>query len=136
MGVAAFVRLREAAWSMSLEGAFDAPTSKRDRFAVSASAYGATGALVPCVHMATMGLCGLAELGVLHARAAGSGTSAVASLGVRLATEVPLGPQIAARFHGDVVAPLARTTLRVDDEDLWTAPLIATRLGIGLVYRF
>ena len=50
--------------------------------------------------------------------------------------EVPLVERLAVRVHGDVVAPLARTRLQVDAEDLWIAPAVGGRLGIGVAYRF
>jgi hypothetical protein len=136
-GFDAFGRVRAAAWSLGLEVGADAPVSKQDRFASTATVTVVGGAVVPCVHVRSLGLCGLAYLGVLHASSGPeSATSALPALGVRVTTEVPLSERLRARLHGDLISTLSRPTLRLDNLDLWTAYPAAGRLGLGLVYRF
>jgi hypothetical protein len=128
--------VRSGDLSIGLEGRADAFASKRvDAGSVSASLLLAS--ILPCWHPGFVLACGVGSIGALQ----GSGeqvdeprkeTTLFAAAGARLGVELPLGSVLALTGHVDVRANLTRTSLRLDDRDVWTTPPVGGDLGLGV----
>jgi hypothetical protein len=139
-GLTAFVGVRRGFFTLDLEGRADLPQSKAagSGGAVRASFLGAS--LAPCFALSITRACVVGTLGALQGRGEGldrqlSQDTFYAALGVRLAAEFSLTRAVRLRAHGDLQAPLTRTTLRLDQRDVWTTPSAVALLGIGAVYE-
>jgi hypothetical protein len=99
-------------------------------------------ALVPCAHRGIVSACGLIGGGVQR----GAGHDLVAArevtlphvaLGVRLALELPLGAHLFARLHADLLAPLVRGALQVDDRTAFAGAPVEGVVGgaLGATFR-
>jgi hypothetical protein len=58
------------------------------------------------------------------------------ALGARLAFATPLTTKLSLMIHADLTAPLTQTELRVDNVAIWTSPVIALALGLGVAAHF
>ncbi|MDF2692352.1 MAG: hypothetical protein K0S65_735 [Labilithrix sp.] len=90
-----------------------------------------------CAHRGGLFVCGVGVLGDFRAAGTGhllsrSSGSTYVAVGGRLGADVPLGGPFSLVVHGDVLAPLFRPSLRIDDELLWRAPVFAGEFGLGL----
>jgi hypothetical protein len=64
-------------------------------------------------------------------------TSFYAATGVRLGVDVPLGESpLALGAHADLLAPLTRLTLTLDNHDVWKTPPLSGSGGLDLVGHF
>ncbi len=142
LGVTAGAGIRGGNLSLGIEGRADLPASTRLRVDdTSASTALLVASLVPCAHFRNGAACALVTAGAL--RAAGHGLEAprqvtlpYAALGVRFALDVPLAWRLSLALHGDLTTPLSESHLRVDNETVWTSPLLAVALGVGLAAAF
>jgi len=127
-------------WSVSLEGRADLPASREvEGGHITLSML--SGTLVPCLHRRPFSGCLLASFLALR----GSGydlddarqlTTTLLALGSRVALELPSTGAFAVRAHADVLAPLARTTLKVGGQPVWTSPPVSVTLGVAAVVNF
>ena len=53
-----------------------------------------------------------------------------------IGVEIPIGSFLAIQLHGDVLAPLTQITLRLNDRDVWTTPVVSGSLGASLAGTF
>jgi hypothetical protein len=127
-------------FSLDLEGRRDAPTTVAlGRGEITTSVLLAS--VVPCLHRGIAIGCAVVSLGSLQARGGGVNvTSAQSSVflgaGLRGGVEVPVSSLISLVARLEVMAPLIRTTVRLDGDDVWSAPTIAGSLGLGAVVFF
>ena len=56
--------------------------------------------------------------------------------GGRLGVEIPLVAPLAFGFHGDLLASLTRTTLRIDGKEAWSSPPLSGLLGVSALGMF
>jgi hypothetical protein len=140
VGFQAGFGLASARWSMSLEGRADLPASK-DVEGGHITLSTLAGTLVPCVHRGPFAGCVLATVMALR----GSGhdlvdaqqlTTSLFAAGARAAFELPSSSVFGIRAHLDVLAPLARTTLKVGGTPVWTSPPVSAAFGLAAVVRF
>jgi hypothetical protein len=99
------------------------------------------GSLVPC---ATRGLfegCALLAAGVIRASARDlqmpqQVSAPYLAVGARVGMEIPLGSILSIGLHGDVLAPVTETVLRVSGQAVWNSPSISGALGLTVGARF
>jgi len=140
LGGAVQVAARRGSLSLGIEGRADLPAQAALRTgSVSTSLLQAS--LMPCGHRGIFAACLMISGGIM--RASGRGlvdaqptTLPQAALGARLAIEVPLGSALFLDLHGDLVAPLVQSVLRVSGETVWTSPSLSAAGGGGLGARF
>lgn len=132
-------------WSVDVEGEITAPAR---HFTGSASAAVAasllTVAVVPCAHVSVFAGCVVGRGGVLRSEGEGVGEPRRAvepygTLGARVGVELPVLPDVGGLLvvaHGEMVAPVTRIALRLDDADAWLVPSVAARLAAGVGWRF
>jgi hypothetical protein len=140
-GMAAFVGIERARWSLDLEARADVPegTLRADGTGARSSLF--VGTLAPCMRSGPFAGCPLLSMGALSGEGTSDGQGATtfySAAGLRGAFEAPL-PTVAdlrLRVHADGFAPLVRTTLRDRGEDVWTTPALFATAGVGLVGRF
>ncbi len=134
--------LRRGSFSIAAEGHVEtspdsASITPSDR--VEASAL--SGALVPCGHVDLFQICGVATLGsravkALDVLSPRSQSAMFVVLGARGGIEIPLSNAIALRAHGELGAPLLRTTYTIDGIARATTGLVEASLGAGILGRF
>jgi hypothetical protein len=140
-GLSAFAGVRWRDASLALEARADAPafadvpTGGR----ITSWIYGAS--LVPCGHYSVASLCAVGLLGSLQAwssnvSSTGSDQTLFAAAGGRVAVELPLSRLFAFRLHGDLLANLQRSRLRIGADPPWTAPPYMVTLGAGVAVHF
>ena len=140
LGGAVQVAARRGSLSIGIEGRADLPAAAALRTgSVTTSLLEAS--LVPCGHHGVFAACLLVSGGVMRASGRGlvdaqPATLPHAALGARLALEIPLGSAIFVDLHGDAVAPLMQSVLRVSGETVWTSPSLSIACGGGLGARF
>jgi hypothetical protein len=128
--------------SLGLELRADAPASTdvaADGGRASVTFLAAT--VAPCLHASAFFACTLGSFGWLHASGVDvpvpkSGSAFVPALGPRVGIEVPLGRSISLRVRGDLLVNLLRTTVSLDSQPAWTAPLASEMVAAGLAYLF
>ena len=146
-GISAFARARLSIWSLALELRGDWPESKARSVAIgggSVQAWLIAGGLAPCLHVAYLAFCAVAELGSLQAAGQDvdpqfSKEALFLAAGARLEFEWPLSATWSVRARVDGVANLYRATLVLGNEGsapVWPAPLLAGTLGAGLAAHF
>jgi hypothetical protein len=140
LGGAVQVAARRGSLSLGIEGRVDLPAAAALRTGSVATSL-LEASLMPCGHRGVFAACLLISGGIM--RASGRGlvgaqptTLPQAALGARLALEVPLGSALFIDLHGDVVAPLVQSVLRVSGETVWTSPSLSVAGGGGLGARF
>jgi hypothetical protein len=140
LGFQAGFGVGSARWSVSIEGRADLPTSK-DVEGGHVTLSTLAGTVAPCLHRGPFGGCLLVTAMALR----GSGydladarqlTTALVAVGARAAVEIPSGGSFAIRAHLDVLSPLARTTLKVGGNAVWTSPPVSAALGLAAVVKF
>ncbi len=140
VGLGAGLGLRGRLASIAIEGRVDAygrgagPAGGEVRSSILAAS------LVPCLHPGAFLVCAIGTVGSLRGEGAGVGVpkkddSGYAAVGVRVGGEAPLGRIVGLRAHVDLLAPLTRTTLRIQDVDAWTTPAVAALVGVALTVR-
>ncbi len=141
LGIRAQIGARWRAVSLGIEGRADFPVSQAavDGGRVSASLL--VGSFVPCVHRGVILGCLLGTFGAM--RASGESVTSplhedkfYAAAGGRVGVEIPIGSFLATQLHGDVLAPLTQITLRLNDRDVWTTPVVSGSLGASLAGTF
>lgn len=131
---------RRAAFSLGFEARGTASGSQSvPAGTVSASAY--SGSLIPCLHTGVAMFCAVTTVGWLRASGSEIATGRDASaayigLGPRVGFELPVAARWSIRVHGDLVADLRRTTLRLNESDVWTAPGVYLALGTAVATHF
>jgi hypothetical protein len=128
-------------FTLGVEGRVDLPRSLElgDRSRVRALL--AAAFLVPCFRHDWFSACAVGGAGAVFASGEGLAgetdtTSAYASAGVRAAAVVAILEQLDLVFRAEVAATLARTTLVVGDEEVWTSPPFSGAVGAGIAWRF
>lgn len=140
LGVLAAVGWTTSRWAIDLEARRDLPATADVATGTATSSLFAA-SIVPCLLRGPLGLCALASIGAIQATGGGvrngrTETGLWATLGVRIAAEVPLTRLIAIGVHVDAVAPLVRTELQLDGKDVWTTPALAGAAGARLSLHF
>jgi hypothetical protein len=140
LGLAVGVAVRSGDWSLGLEGRADLPASTSLRAGEASTAL-LVASLVPCAHVGLVATCALVTAGAL--RAAGHGlvesrtvTLPYAAVGARVGLAIPLTGRLSLALHGDVTAPLTKSTLQVDGTAVWTSPILSAALGLGVAAIF
>jgi hypothetical protein len=138
VGAAALVGVRRGELSVSIEARRNLPAGDdaepRGRVQASLSA----ASLVPCYHAGVLVACLLGTLGALQGEGEGvaeprKDTSLHAAVEARAGLELPLASSIALAAFAGLGAPLTRTTLQVNDQDVWTTPALVSTLGLGIL---
>lgn len=138
-GVAAHLAARWSSMSIGIEGRADLPVAMPVAERGSIEAALLVGSVVPCFHRGWFAACASMSAGVLRSSGIDLEDSRHASspsvaVGARLVGEVPIGKSFSARAHLDAAAPLIRTTLRVDEREIWRNPPVSASLGIGVAW--
>jgi hypothetical protein len=139
-GATALIGIDLRTFSLDLEGRRDAPTTiAAGRGEITTSVLLAS--LAPCLHRSIAFGCAVVSLGSLQASGGGVAvTSAQSSVflgaGLRSGVEVPVSSIISLVARLEVMAPLIRTVVRLDGDDVWSAPTLAGSFGLGAVVFF
>jgi hypothetical protein len=141
-GGAVAVAVRSDPVSVALEGRVDdavAPASPSPASSAAVTSWLYAGSVVPCLHVATVGVCGVALAGSLqasssHVVSSRSDAAFYAAVGGRLGMELPLSRTFALRLHADLLVDVRPAEFRVD-QIVWTTPPFAGA-GAGLLARF
>lgn len=139
-GVTVSAGVQRGAWSLSLEGRADLPATKVvNEGTVSTSL--AFGALVPCVAGEHLGGCALVAAGAQWGtgedlRRAREVSTPYLAVGARVLWRIRVAGPVSVRLHVDTLAPLARTSLLVGDEKVWSTPPLAFAGGLALESAF
>jgi len=132
--------LRSGNLSLAIEGRADLPASASLRVGEASTSL-LVASLLPCAHFGRMATCALASAGVLLAAGHGLAdarkvTLPYVAVGARLAAAIPLTPRLSLAIHGDVTTPLTESRIEVDGAPVWTSPILAFVLGVGVVANF
>ncbi len=132
---------RYRAVSLELEGRASLPSSTDGPSGGSVRATLLSASLVPCLHAWAVFACGLASAGALQGSGSGvtlpgKDSTALFGLGARIGGELPIYRFVSARLHADLESLFPRTTLRLDQQDVWTTPLFAGAVGLDAVAVF
>ncbi|MFZ5471031.1 MAG: hypothetical protein ACOZIN_16505 [Myxococcota bacterium] len=97
--------------------------------------------VVPCLHHRAFFGCAKASAGALTV--AGDGldearavSTFYAALGARAGAELSLHSSFALRAYVEALAPLARISVRVGNDAVWSTPTFAGAAGLGGFFRF
>lgn len=139
-GVSAGAAMRWKELSIGLEGHAALPSSHSLRTGGEVRAALTRGAIVPCLRVDPLGVCGVVSLGVLSAEGVGvpnarTATSPYLGAGTRLALEWVPPEGVGLRVHAEAALALIRTTVGVGARDAWTMSPIAASLGASAVFR-
>ena len=142
LGFAASAGIRGGDLSLAAEGRVDLPASTSLRVSgTSASTSLWVASLLPCAHFRMLATCAEVSAGAL--RAAGHGlvdsrtvTLPYVAVGARLAAAIPLTPRLSLALYGDLTTPLIEARVEVDHAVVWTSPILAFVLGVGLAAHF
>jgi hypothetical protein len=141
LGFTLGVGLRYRAFSLALEGRFDAP------FSINVNTGGAmrssllVAVLVPCAHWRWFAGCALVAAGAMvgegiDVTAPNRAVTPYAAAGWRVAAELQLQRLLWVRIHLDLYATLTRTTLQLNGVEAWTTPPLHGALGVAFFANF
>lgn len=140
-GLIGSVGMMRGRWSFDLEARGVFAQSEAGPGTLRASAWLATGRVVPCGHLGVAFGCGVLELGGIFGAGEGapnthdeSGLHAAG--GLRAGVEPALSDRLSLRAAVDVLVPFTRSTLQVAGIEVWTAPPVGGMLSASLVYSF
>lgn len=141
LGVLVTASLRRSAWSLGLEGRFDAPASDQLPQGGHFSSRIVAASLLPCFHFDPGLVCAVGSLGTFVASAEGIAepghdTAMYAAAGLRLGTEWPLGRTLLLRTHVDGLGSFKSISVMVDGAPVWKAPPYSASAGATLLVRF
>jgi hypothetical protein len=124
-------------WSIGLEGQGVLPAGIDASRNGRVEAWMWTTSLVPCYRVGMGRLCALATGGQIVAHAEGvtdpkAKTAFYPALGARVGARWEISEGWDFDVHGDLVAPLARTTLALGGTDVWQAPAVSGSIGAGI----
>jgi len=127
-------------WSVDVEARADAPAASKS-FARDGDlrTYLVMIGAVPCARFGPLSGCATANLGVLHGSSsldAGAHVTVLATLGARVALEVPATGRLFARLHADLMVPLTPTHLIVQGRTVWSVAPVAETTGLAAGVRF
>ena len=134
-------RLRVGAGSLALTGLM---TSTADTDAIEGG-YAKVSMLafnlVPCGHLDAWSACLIGSLGALRAEGVDLErrqrvVRRSGALGALAAYDQELNEWLRLGVYTAVMSPVTRTTLKIDDRDVWTTSRLAGRLGGRLVFSF
>lgn len=135
--------MRRGNASLTLEGRIDLPGAATAVAGGTVDASILAGTLAPCLHIprALLVACALGSAGVIQGRGRGVSvprkqTTTYAAAGARLGVEVPIVGPLSLGVHGDLLANLTRTTLRLDGTEAWSSPPIAGLVRGALLGSF
>ncbi|HEX4448053.1 MAG TPA: hypothetical protein VH044_14995 [Polyangiaceae bacterium] len=139
-GATVSVGFHGPSFAIDVEGRLETAASASAPGGGSVSSSLWVGSLVSCWTPGPWLLCGVAQVGRLHADGETSGAHDLAAIwvaaGARFGVQIPLGSRFAVRVRNDLVADLDRPTLVLHGLDAWRAPALADSLGTDLVVRF
>ncbi len=140
-GVEVMAGFRWAAFSATLEGRADVPTTAAAPGGGTVRGGLLAANVVPCFHLGPVSACALGTFGAIRGVGSGvanarSDATPFAALGARLGGEIPFGRTFSAAVHGDLSAALTPTTLSLDGRGVWTTPRASASLGLGCVAHF
>jgi hypothetical protein len=141
VGPTIFGGLRRGAFSVGLEGSFADGVANARSARGGVHAWALSGSVVPCFHLGPAFGCGVALVGVLDGAgseiaSARSASAPIVGGGARVGIESPLGELFFFRLHADVVGNFTRTTLKLDGEGVWSAPVAFATFGAGVGIHF
>ncbi len=141
VGPTVFGGLRRGTLSIGLDASFvDGVANARSAHG-GVHAWALSGSVVPCLHIGPAFGCGVVLVGVLDGAGSeiASARSASASIfggGARVGLESPLGEVFFFRLHADVLVNFTRTTMQLDGEPVWSAPVAFATFGAGVGVHF
>jgi hypothetical protein len=140
LGFSAGAGIRGGDLSLAIEGRADLPASTSLRVGEASTSL-LVASLLPCAHFRMLATCALVSAGALWA--AGHGLEDArrvrlpyVAVGARLAAAIPLMPRLSLTIHGDLTRPLVETRVEVDGAAVWTSPIFAFALGVGVAANF
>jgi hypothetical protein len=141
VGGAPALGLRYGVASIAVEGRFDAPASTAVARGGVVQSWTALGAIVVCGHAGPLFACGLGEAGAIRAQGDGVADAHTAQLawvaaGARFGVDFPAFAPIALRVRSDFVVDALPPQFRFDGVNIWTAPRVASSLGVDGVVHF
>ena len=140
LGFSAGAGIRGGDLSLAIEGRADLPASTSLRVGEASTSL-LVASLLPCAHFRVLAPCALVSAGALWA--AGHGLEDArrvrlpyVAVGARLAAAIPLMPRLSLAIHVDLTRPLVETRVEVDGAAVWTSPIFAFALGVGVAADF
>ncbi len=99
------------------------------------------GEVIPCAHVGIASACGLSQLGTFQGRAPdvispSQRSSLFVALGARIGMEIPLGRTFSLGAGLEALVPLTRTTLVVNQVEVWKTPQVAGSTLLSFNGRF
>ncbi len=148
-GVRLLLALDGGVWTLGAEGSFLFP-SRSDASFGSVTAWVANGALVPCARpsfgaMFSLDFCAVAAVGLMRSGAEGvtrsePSSDVFATIGPRLGASLFPWEQVGFEATADVVFPLSRIHLYIDDRGVaregWSSASVGFVGGLSTVVRF
>jgi hypothetical protein len=127
-------------WSVDLEARADAPAASKS-FARDGDlqTYPAIVGAVPCARFGPLSGCATAHVGLLHGSSSSDArarVTALATLGARVALEVPAAGRLFAQLHAELMVPLTPTHLIVNNRTLWSVAPVVEASGLAAGVRF
>jgi hypothetical protein len=141
LGPALFGALRRGAFSLGLEVSFADGVANARSARGGVHAWALSGSVVPCFHVGPAFGCGVALIGVLDGAgseiaSARSASAPILGGGARVGIQSRLGEVFFFRLHADVLANFTRTTMQLDGEAVWSAPIAFATFGAGVGVHF
>jgi len=135
------VRWRRNAGSLGVEARASSPTDDYLDEATKIRVWDATLALVPCLHLRGLAVCGSVAAGFIRGTStnladARDRTSPSMSLGARLEWTLPVWGPLGVRVHLDADAYLTTTRFDVDHMARWGHDRVEVRGGFGAIAHF
>jgi hypothetical protein len=93
------------------------------------------GAIVPCVRYAFLFACADFGLGELRLKGDQVKTVQYAAVGGRLGGQVSMG-LVDIRLHIDVLSPIDRTIVMLNESEAWRLPAVSAALGVDTALHF
>lgn len=96
---------------------------------------------VPCVAEQSLSVCAVGSVGRVRAAShqiqhPSKDSAFYAAVAPRISLKLPLGSAFFWELHGDVVFPLVRLSIQIDDREHWSAPRLAGLLGTGIIWHY
>ena len=141
LGAALQIGVRWKGFSAAVEGRADLPASASAANGARVQSWLIAVSLLPCFHVRVAHGCAVGMLGSLSATATDIARpnreqTLFAAAGVRGGVEWWFAANLGVQAHADVLAPITRTTLRIDGRDAWTTSPVALGGGIALAGHF
>ena len=134
------VGVRREPFSLGIDGRMDFSASTRVGPGDIRTSL-ALATLVPCYHYRVLAGCALFGGGAL--RSSGNAftdsrndTTPFFVAGARALLEIPIEGPLFLQLHGDFLVPLSRTTVQVNQSEVWRTSVVSGVLGLGVGVNF